>query len=85
MGRQFADDSMTPDPISVSRNQYKDEIPTDRPEHANATPEHSNPMYSGRQYAPAIQSGTSVSDLGQSPSKETTDVNVHVAGRGKEN
>ena len=83
MDNQFADDSMTPDPISVSRNQYKDEIPTDRPEHANATPEHSNPMYSGRQYAPSPMGGSSVEAAGVS--KESVDLNVTAARRGAEN
>jgi hypothetical protein len=84
MGRQFANDSMTPEPISVSRNQYKDEIPSDRPMHDDTTPGHSNPLYTGRHYAPSPMGGTSVSDKGQSPSKSTTDVNVHVANRGDE-
>lgn len=84
MGRQFADDAMTPEAISVSRNKYKDELPADRPMHDNATPEHSNALYGGNQYAPAIQSGTPVSDLGQSPSKSTMDMNVTTARRGSE-
>ena len=37
MGRQFANDSMTPSPISVSRDSYKNEIPSDKPMHDNAT------------------------------------------------
>lgn len=84
MGRQFANDSMTPSPISVSRNQYKDEIPSDPTMHANATPEHTNSLYGGNQYAPVMGYGKSVSDLGQSPSKETVDVNKDAANRGKE-
>lgn len=82
MGRQFADDSMTPSPISVSRNQYKDEIPSDRPMHENSTPEHSNAMYSGNQYAPVMSYGKSVDG---SPSKSTVDVDKDAANRGKEN
>lgn len=84
MGRQFANDSMTPSPISVSRNQYKDEIPSDRPEHENTTPEHSNSLYGGNQYAPQMNYGVSVTDMGQSPSRKTVDVDVHKADKGKE-
>jgi hypothetical protein len=82
--RQFANDSMTPEPISVSRDQYKDEIPSDRPMHDNSTPEHSNAMYTGRQYAPSPMGGTSMPDKGQSPQKSTQDENVTKADRGDE-
>ena len=34
---QFADDSMTPSPISVTRDQWGNEIPSDRPMHDNTT------------------------------------------------
>ena len=81
MGRQFADDSMTPDPISVSRNQYMDEIPSDRPMHGDCTPGHSNPAYTGRQYAGNPMGGTPV---GGGSKATSTDVNVHEATRGKE-
>jgi hypothetical protein len=81
--RQFANDSMTPEPISVSRDSYKDEIPSDRPMHEECTPGHSNPLYSGRQYAPAIMSGAAVSSPGVS--KEAVSISVHKADRGDEN
>lgn len=82
MGRQFANDSMTPDPISVSRNQYKDEIPSDRPMHEDSTPGHSNPGYTGRQYNTDVKPGSAVS--GGAASKQVVDVDVHRADRGKE-
>jgi len=88
-GGQFARDSMTPEEISVSRDQYWNEMPTDRTSHANTTPEHSNPTYTGRQYSDDCMGGyenygVSVKDNGQSPSKESMDVSIHRADRGKE-
>jgi len=87
--RQFANDVATPDPIAVNRDQYKDEMPTDRPYHMNTTPEHSNPTYTGRQYSDDWMGGfenygVSVADRGQSPSKEVVSVNPNSADRGKE-
>ncbi len=38
MGTQFADDSMTPSPISVSKDKYGNEIAADKPMHENSTP-----------------------------------------------
>ena len=89
MGRQFANDSMTPDPISVSRDEYKDEIPSDRPMHENTTPGMSAGLYKGRHYSDDWMGGfrsygVSVKDNGQSPSKESADVSIHRADRGKE-
>lgn len=88
MGRQFASDSMTPEAISVSRDKYKNEIPSDRPSHDDTTPGHSNPLYVGRQFDTQVTEesgyGTSVADKGQSPSREMADVNVHSADRGKD-
>ena len=86
-GRQFANDSATPDPISVSRNQYKDEIPTDRTNHEDCTPGHSNPMYVGRQYSDDWNGGYEnygVSVGSSGPSKEQTTINPNSADRGKE-
>jgi len=87
--RQFANDFATPDPIAVTRDQYKDEIPTDRPYHTDTTPGHSNPTYTGRQYSDDWSGGfetygVSVTDKGQSPSRETVSVNPNSADRGKE-
>ena len=89
MGKQFANDSMTPSPISVSRNQYKDEIPSDRPEHDEATPGHSNPMYTGEHYSDEWDGGfktygVAVTDKGQSPSKTVVKTDGDKAKRGDE-
>lgn len=88
-GRQFANDAATPEPISVTRDKYKDEIASDRPMHENTTPEHSNSLYVGRHYSDDWMGGyenygTSVTDRGQSPSKETVSVNPNSAARGNE-
>ena len=87
MGRQFANDSMTPSPISVSRDKYDDEIPSDRPEHENTTPGMTASLYTGGHYADDFPGGygKSVEDKGQSPSKEKVDADVHGANRGKAN
>jgi hypothetical protein len=82
MGRQFADDSMTPDPIKVSRDKYMDEIPSDRPMHENTTPGHSNPAYTGRQYDDDVKSGTNV---GAAPKATVQGVAGDKADRGPEN
>lgn len=88
MGRQFANDAATPDPISVSRDGHKNEIPSDRPYHDDTTPGHSNSLYVGRQFDTIVKEGTgygvSVTDKGQSPSREVTSVDVHGADRGKD-
>jgi len=83
MGRQFADDAMTPEPISVSRDAAMDEIPTDRPMHENTTPGESGGLYQGLHYAKDFKSyGVEVASV--APSRETMDVNVHKADRGSE-
>lgn len=47
-GGQFARDSMTPEPISVSYDEYWNEVTTDRPYHTDATPAGANPgSYTG--------------------------------------
>jgi hypothetical protein len=90
-GGQFARDSMTPEEIGVRRDQYWNEIPMDRPSHDNTTPEHSNPLYVGRQFDTLVTSptgggyGVMVEDKGQTPSKTSVNVNIHRADRGPEN
>jgi len=89
-GGQFADDVATPEEISVSHDRFWNEMPADRTNHMNATPEHSNPTYTGRQYDTIVknptgsQYGAMVEDLGQSPSKTSVDVSIHRTDRGKE-
>jgi hypothetical protein len=88
-GRQFANDFATPEPISVDRDKYKDEIPSDRPYHQGVTPGHSNSLYMGRHYSDDWMGGydaygVTVADKGQSPSKEQVSINPNSADRGKD-
>lgn len=83
MGNQFADDSMTPSPISVSRDKYQDEIPSDRPMHDNTTPGNGGFNWDAGHYATDFSSyGVAVGDKGKTAT--TVDVNPHAANRGKE-
>lgn len=88
-GGQFARDVATPEEIEITRDKYWDEIPTDRTSHENTTPEHSNPLYVGRQYSDDFLGGydpygVTVSDRGQSPVREQAVINPNSADRGKE-
>jgi hypothetical protein len=88
-GRQFANDSMTPEPIAVRRDKYDDEIPTDRTEHTNTTPEMSDGLYIGRHYSEDWMGGfdaygVSVKDQGKTPTREQVSVNPNSAKRGGE-
>ena len=87
MGRQFADDSMTPEPISVSRDEYKDEIPSDRPYAENCTPGHSNPLYTGRQYSDDWNGGYRAygKSVGAAPKASVVGIEGDKANRGPEN
>ena len=80
MGKQFADDSMTTGPISVSRDKYQNEIPTDQPHHENTTPGEGGFNWSAQHY------NTDFSSYGQSVggAKEAsrTSVDVSRADRG---
>lgn len=81
-GFQFARNPYDSDNyLSVSRDQYNDEIPEDRPMHGNATPEMSASPYQGRHYAPNPVGGTPVN---AAPSSVEESVNVHAAERGSE-
>ena len=85
MGRQFANDSMTPEPISVSRDKYQDEIPSDRTNHGNATPEHSNPTYTGRQFSDDWMGGYENYGVAvEAPKATSVVVNPNKAVRGDE-
>ncbi|HEX8838343.1 MAG TPA: hypothetical protein VF748_15475 [Candidatus Acidoferrum sp.] len=69
-GGQFARDSMTPEEISIMRDAYWNEIPTDRPYHMDTTPQSGSPgdytadlqggrnrvNYGGRQYDTIVRS-----------------------------
>lgn len=86
MGRQFANDSMTPDPISVSRNEYKDEMPSDRPMHDDTTPGHSNPQYTGRHYSDDFNGGFKPygKSVGEAPKATSQSISGDKANRGDE-
>lgn len=91
MGKQFANDSMTPSPISVSKDKYGNEIAVDQPMHDNTTPAVGSFSWGEGHYADDCGNnggyggyGVSVADKGQSPSAERTSVDVSRADRGKE-
>lgn len=88
---QFADDSMTPSPISVSRDKYKNEIPSDRPMHNEATAGEGSWNFGAGHYDDSPGKGgfggygKSVSDLGQNPQVERTSVDNSMSPkRGRE-
>ena len=47
---QFADDSMTPSPLTVTRDKFGNEIPSDQPMHTNTTPSEGSFNWGGNQY-----------------------------------
>lgn len=58
---QFADDSMTPKPLSVTRDQYDNEIASDRPMHTNSTPGEGAWNFSAGHYDDDVKGGSNVS------------------------
>jgi len=56
---QWADDSMTPEPISVSRDKYKNEIPSDRTNHTGNTAGMGAFHWDGNQYSTDFNAGFS--------------------------
>lgn len=86
---QWADDSMTPSPISVSRDKYGNEIPTDQPKHDNSTPAMGAFSYDEGHYSTDFGAGfgsygVNVPDKGQNTDSQSMDVNVRPSNRGKE-
>jgi hypothetical protein len=85
---QFADDSMTPAPIKVSRDKYGNEIPSDSPMHSDNTAGEGAFHWEGNQYddSPGKSGfgsyGSSV-DAGTNKSS-TTMVNAGSNKRGEE-
>ena len=61
MGSQFADDSMTPKPLTVTRDKYENEIATDKPMHDNSTPGEGAWAWSEGHYAKVMSYGVDVS------------------------
>jgi hypothetical protein len=89
MGRQFANDSMTPEPISVSRDKFKNEIPSDRPMHGESTPGKGSWSFGEGHYSDDWNGGyssygVSVEDKGQNPSSSVVSVDNGRADRGKD-
>lgn len=81
MGHQFADDSMTPSPISVSRDKYDNEIASDRPMHENSTPGMGSFNFGAGHYDDDTKSG---SDVSAPEGVEKVMVDNSKADRGKE-
>lgn len=73
--------------ISVSRDQYQNEIPSDRPMHENTTPGKGSFAWGEGHYSDDFQGGFSsygVSVGGGGKSSSEVSVNVSKADRGKE-
>lgn len=83
MPRQFADDSMTPEPISVSRDKYQNEIPSDRTNHTDNTAGMGGFNWQGNQYATDF-TNYGVSTDANTGAAEKVSVDVSRADRGKE-
>ena len=88
---QFADDSMTPSPLGVSRDAYGNEIAEDRSSHDNTTPGKGSWSFDENHYASDCGNkggyggyGVPVADKGQSPSSERTTADASRANRGAE-
>lgn len=80
-GNQYADDSMTPPPISVSRDQYGNEIAADRPMHENSTPGVGSWNFGAGHYDDDTKGG---SDVSMPEGVEKVMVDNSRADRGKE-
>lgn len=73
--------------LTVSRDQYWNEITQDRPMHAEATPGHSNPTYTGKQYSEDWNGGYSNYGVTVNPpaaSRDGVTVKGDAADRGKD-
>lgn len=87
-GPQFAVNPYASDNyLNVSYDAFDNEIAEDRPMHENTTAGNGSFNFGGKQYSEDWQGGNrayGVSVGTPSPSRETTDVNVHSADRGSE-
>lgn len=86
-GRQYADDSMTPEPLSVTYDPFANEIAADRPMHTDTTPGEGKFNFAGKQYSEDWMGGNKeygVDVKPSGPSRESMDVNVGAANRGNE-
>ena len=88
MGKQFADDSMTPSPITVNRDQFMNELPSDKPMHTDNTAGEGAFNWGGNQYDDGPSKGGSKSYgrsmSGYSGTAEKMSVDVSRADRGRE-
>lgn len=84
---QFANDSMTPEPIKVTRDKFQNEIPSDRPMHTETTAGDGAFHWDGNQYDDSPGKGGFGSygvSVDSSPKVERTSVDTSRADRGKE-
>jgi len=89
-GDQFADTDKLTASFNIKRDQYGNEIPVDKPEHSNATPEEGDFHWDGNQYADDFNGGFNKygvvvnDDRGQHPKVERITVDAGQAKRGEE-
>ncbi len=83
---QFADDSMTPPPLTVTRDKYMNEIPADKPMHGNSTPGEGSWSFDEAHYSDDWMGGNTPYGVSVSPPTgvERTTVDTSRADRGKE-
>jgi hypothetical protein len=83
---QFANDSMTPSPLTVTRDQYMNEVPTDKPMHTDSTPGMGSWSFDEGHYSDDFKGGYSGYGVSVTPSNsvERTTVDNSKADRGKE-
>jgi hypothetical protein len=86
-GRQYAADSMTPEELSVSYDQYNNEVASDRPMHTDTTPGNGSFSFGSPQYSDDFAGGWKpygVEVASVAPSRENVTVNSQSTERGKE-
>lgn len=87
-GKQYNDGMVAP--LSVTRDQYGNEITEDRTSHTNTTPGEGSWSFEQKHYSDDFMGGfgapygVTVTDNGQSPQVERASVDVSQASRGKE-
>ena len=87
---QWADDSMTPSPLKVTKDKFGNELAQDRPSHNNTTAEEGSFHFGGNQYDDSPGKGgfgsygVAVEDYGQNPKVERSTVDNSRADRGRE-
>lgn len=86
MGRQFANDSMTPEPISTHDDSYGNCLANDRPMHTDTTPGLGSFNWSGKQYSDDFDGGFKKYGVavGSAPKATGQTISGDKADRGKE-